>query len=181
MQEKYIKDLMSKVKDVQMTEEEYRYIVSKVSNKKLLVFGTGYDSDLWRYAVKDGMVKFLEHDDKWIPKNSNDIIKVNYSTDISQAKGLLDEYTSGNYDNLMMNLPEEILKTTWNCILVDSPPGWKVGTPGRMQSIYMASILAGKTTNVFVHDCDREVEDVFTNAMFSKTIKSLTKLRHVKK
>ena len=37
--------------------------------------------------------------------------------------------------------------------------------PGRMQSIYMASKLARENgnTDVFVHDCDRQIENAYAN------------------
>lgn len=176
--ESLIKNQMEISKGHQMTEEEYRYISSFLGNKNFLVFGLGYDSKLWRYANRNGFTIFLEHDSKWIT-NEPDVFEVSYSTKLSQADELLLEYDGGNFKNIIMKLPEVVLKTQWDCIFVDSPQGNKKIYPGRMQSIYSASILAKKNTDVFVHDCDRRVEDMYTRKMFSKTINQLTKLRHL--
>lgn len=181
MVEAQIKKLLSIVKDTQMKEEEYRYIASFMGNKNVLIFGTGHDTELWRTANKDGVTVFLEHDDKWIPNNTENVFKVNYTTDISEAEELLEEYHSKKYKRLRLAIPKELKTIKWDIILVDAPPGWKEGTPGRMQSIYTAKVLANKNTNIFVHDCDRTVEDMFTSVMFKTTVKKLTKLKHFKK
>lgn len=174
-----ISTLMSKVKDTQMTEEEYRYIANHLGDGTFIVFGTGHDSNLWRYAT-NGNVIFLEHDSRWIPKDAKDVYKVEYTTDISQAFSLLDELKGGSDINLTMKMPPMPLSGPPRAILVDSPPGYKEGTPGRMQSLYAASLLAGPDTHVFVHDCDRPIESTYTDYLFSRYITQLTKLRHVK-
>ena len=176
-----IKKLISIVKDTQMKEEEYKYLASFMGNKNVLIFGTGHDTELWRVANKNGRTVFLEHDEKWIPKDSNDVFKVEYTTDISQASVLLEEYKAKNYSSLKMTIPSELKKIKWDVIFVDSPPGWKEGTHGRMQSIYTAKSLATKNTDIFIHDCDRTVEDVYSTTMFRTLIKQLTKLRHMRK
>ena len=81
-----------------------------------------------------------------------------------------------------MDLPAIIRETKWDCIFIDAPMGMsdKPQVPGRMQSIFEASVLADEDTDVFVHDCDRYVENVYSKTMFSRVIKDLTKLRHVK-
>ena len=58
-------------------------------------------------------------------------------------------------------------------------------SPGRMQSIYTSSVLAKKSENidVFVHDCDREVEKVYCDFFFAdmELIAEFDRLRHYKK
>lgn len=178
--ENLIQDIMEKNKGHQLTEKEYRYIASFLNNRNFLVFGLGYDSKLWRYANRNGFTVFLEHDSQWIT-NDPDVFRVQYTTKLPDADRLLLEYNNGNFENLTMKLPDIVLETEWDCIFVDSPQGYKKICPGRMQSIYSASILATKNTDVFVHDCDRRVEDIYSRTMFSKIINELTKLRHLKK
>ena len=66
MLEELIKTQMEVSKGNQMTEDEYRYIASFLGNKKFLVFGTGFDSNIWRFANKEGITLFLEHNSEWI-------------------------------------------------------------------------------------------------------------------
>lgn len=177
---KLLTEKMEKSNHGQMTAEEYRYIGSFLGDKNFLVFGTGHDTPLWRYANRNGKTLFLESNSKWINSEDTDVIKVTYTSKRAWQQRLLEEYHNGIFDNLKMELPNEVTDTKWDCIFVDAPVGTTDKKPGRMQSIFTASTLASKDTDVFVHDCDRVVEDVYSKTMFSNTIKDLTKLRHVK-
>jgi len=175
-------DIKEKTQATQMTADEYEYISSFLGNKNFLVFGTGYDSDLWRYANQNGKTVFLEHNSEWITNNA-DTYKITYSCNLRKDKEkLLAEYKAGSYANLEIDMPAKVLDTVWDIILVDSPEGGgKKHHHGRMQSIYTASKLATYYTEVFVHDCQRYVEDVYSSAMFNNFITQLTTLRHYKK
>ncbi len=178
--EKIIDDIILKTKETQMTKEEYRHISSVLGDKNFLVFGTGYDSDLWRVANKNGKTIFLEHNEKWITNNL-DTFKVEYTTKLSQHEELLKEYKVRNYTRLALKLPYFITEIKWDIILVDSPEGYthkgSNAVPGRMQSIFAAKQLASTNTKIFVHDCDRLVEDTYTKNMFTKEIKKFKKLK----
>ena len=180
-QDKKLEHLLDKViedtEQKQMTKDEYRYISSFLGNKNVLVFGTGYDSNLWRYANNDGLTIFLEDNDKWI-EDSNDIYRVSYTSVLTDADKFLEEYKLGIFDNLKINLPDIVKNTNWDVIIVDAPAGYKSHFPGRMQSIYSAKILSKKNSDVLVHDCNRYVENLYTTTMFGKPHKELTKLRH---
>jgi glucuronoxylan 4-O-methyltransferase len=178
--ERMLDEKMEKSNHGQMTKDEYRYIASFLGDKTFLVFGTGYDTPLWRYANNNGKNLFLENIGKWIKHEDTDVIKVTYTTKRSHYKDLLQEYQQGIYDRLVIDLPQEVFDIKWDCIFVDSPVGTTDKKPGRMQSIYTASILAKSNTEIFVHDCDRTVEDVYTKEMFSTFVNELTKLRHVR-
>lgn len=178
--EKMLVEKMEKSNGGQMTAEEYRYIASFLGNKNFLVFGTGHDTPLWKYSNKEGKTFFLENISKWIDPTDSSVFKVNYATRRSQYKELLEEYHQGNFSRLTMELPKEIVDIKWDCIFVDSPKGTSEKSPGRMQSIFASSRLASKDTDIFVHDVDRTVEDVYSTEMFSTIINELTKLRHVK-
>jgi len=173
-----IKELLDKAKGYQMTEEEYRYIASFLGNVNFLVFGVGYDSELWRYSNQEGKTIFLEDDPEWIDDH-DDIIKVKYTCRIWDYAKLLYEYERGIYDNLKMELPREVVNTKWDAIFVDGPSGYSPTCHGRMQSIFTARILANKETDVFIHDCNRKIEDLYSKKIF-EIKKQLTKLRHCK-
>ena len=166
--------LMKYVKKGQMTREEYSYIGQYLGSVNFLIFGTGYDTPYWRYKNK-GLNIFLEHDKNWIPKNSTDIYQIQYSTSIANA----DLYLK-NPDDLKINLPQEVTSKNWDVIFVDAPPGNKDTSIGRMQSIYCAYTLASANTEIFVHDCDRDVEKKYTDHFFT-VVTELTKLRHCRK
>lgn len=174
-----IDNLIKINKNSQMTKEEYLYICSFLKNVNFLVFGTGNDSDYWRSCNNEGYTLFLEHEKQWIDSTKKDIIHVKYTCKLNQYKKLLYEYKTKNYTNLTIDIPNELYNIKWNCILVDSPQGWDDKCPGRMQSIFMSSILANKNTNVFIHDCNRDVENIYSKEMFSNEIKTLKTLRHV--
>jgi hypothetical protein len=116
-------------------------------------------------------------------QNEKDVIKVNYKTKRFEYQQLLDEFKEHNYKNLEMILPNKITKTAWDVILVDAPQGSKDSAPGRMQSIFTAWKLADKSTTVFIHDCNREVEKLYTNELFSesKFVKNSKTLKVAKK
>ena len=78
-----------------------------------------------------------------------------------------------------MKLPKEIAQNKWDIIFVDAPEGWSDEKPGRMKSIYTAAKLASlsKDCIVFVHDCDRKVEDVYSNRFLKEENLILTQDR----
>lgn len=166
--------LMSKVKKGQMERNEYSYIAERLGNKNFLVFGTGHDTVFWRH-VNSGTNLFLEHDKKWIPAGSTDVHLVEYQTQLLKYREYLDDYTQ-----LEMALPQQVLDTHWDVIFVDGPPGNKKRSHGRMQSIYTAWKLADSNTDIFVHDCNRPVEDIYTKHFFNIQ-QELVKLRHCRK
>lgn len=172
-----ISEQMRLTKGKQMTEEEYTYIASLLGNKNVLVFGTGHDSNIWREANNDGLIIFLEDNDKWI-QDANDVYRVSYTSVLTDADKFLEEYKLGIFDKLKINLPDTVKNTKWDVIIVDAPAGNKSHFPGRMQSIFTAKKLARKNTDIFVHDCDRKVEDLYTKEFFGEPKKQLTKLRH---
>ena len=129
----------------------------------LLVFGCGHDSVFWEKVNRNGRTVFLEDNPLWAERTQKQLRRstihhVQYSTRRSEWRYLLDDEQA-----LAMDLPSEITESCWDVILVDGPAGFADETPGRMKSIYAASQLAGPGTRIFVHDCERPVEDAFTN------------------
>ena len=142
---------------------------------KFLIFGLGHDSPLWASLNKNGRTVFLEHDNNWFTKLKEmfptlEAYLVQYSTQMSDWKELMDQP-----EKLYMNLPEEIKNEKWDIILVDAPPGYEgyreeygIEPPGRMSSIYMASKLISPKGDIFVHDCDREIESEYCDKFYGK-------------
>jgi len=152
---------MRRLNGVQLSARELAAVSSAVCRREscaFLVFGLGNDSRFWRRLNRKGMTIFLEDDEQWLRKvTARDpklrALRVDYGTRRSQWRELLDAR-----DRLDMPLPAEVGSRPWDVILVDAPAGWRDDQPGRMQSIFLASRLAGEGGDVFVHDCDRTVE-----------------------
>jgi glucuronoxylan 4-O-methyltransferase len=67
-----------------------------------------------------------------------------------------------------MKLPNTIEALGWDVILVDAPAGYTDSKPGRMKSIFLAKRLAASPGDVFVHDCEREVERVYCDRFLGR-------------
>jgi len=163
-----ITEYLAKVGDVQLQLDEMRPIVEAIQSKpacSLLVFGAGNDSVFWEGVNQGGTTVFLEDDPAWADEirarlQEARIYRVVYDTELDQWESLLQKP-----DLLALDLPEEIAGQRFDVIVVDGPAGHEghlelTGhmAPGRMQSIYMASRLVAPSGFVFVHDCDRHVE-----------------------
>lgn len=64
----------------------------------------------------------------------------------------------------LTNLPQEVYEINWDIMVVDGPSGDSLEAPGRMATIYTASMIAraGNTTDVVVHDVQRTIEKWFS-------------------
>ncbi len=183
--------IMRKLNSIQLSTDELLLITKAVQANKqcrFLVFGLGNDSIFWHHlnANGNGTILFLEDNEFWLKQVSSrikglNVLKVNYGTKRKDWKKLLE-----NPDLLEMVLPNDIITNKWDIVLVDAPAGYDDETSGRMKSIYMASKLVKKGGDVFVHDCNREVEDVYSlhflgkANLLSETKASIGNLRHFK-
>ena len=130
---------------------------------------------MWERINQDGTTAFLEDDLAWAERirprlTSASIYLVQYSTKLSDWQSLLN-----CPDRLEIKLPDAVTSRRWDVILVDGPAGYddyeKYGareSPGRMKSIYMASKLVAPGGVVFVHDCDREIEQHYSARYLGK-------------
>lgn len=172
----------------QLSIREYSLIANILEEKgscNMLVFGVGRDSTLWMELNKGGVTVFLEDDPKWLNLIKNQLTNIHaylvkYNTKRIEWKTLL---LSKNWHLLELdNLPDDVLTSTWDVILVDGPTGFDDNTPGRMKSIYTAALLAQRSSNcsVFVHDCDREVEAVYCDTFLQNGnfLWEVDRLRH---
>ena len=171
----------------QLSVAEYTYLASVMEEChpcNVLVFGLGNDSALWHQINAGGKTVFLEHNQEWHQKilSQHPYLTchfVTYHTHLSDWKILLNQ----DPRNLTMDLSAEIMETRWDLIFVDAPEGYQDTLPGRMQSIYMASILGQKgKAHVLVHDCDRPAEQAYSARFLGNRyfIRSIEKLRHYK-
>jgi len=166
-----------------LSAEEMRLIYEVVQKKSpcnFLVFGLGDDSAVWEATNHQGHTLFIEDDEEWVSSVLDeypdlDVLTYTYETERREWEDLLD-----CPNELGMDLPERVQQCSWDVIFVDAPAGHKPELPGRMQSIYTASRLAGPGTDVFVHDIDRKVESVYCDAFFAERDRQhqVQRLRH---
>ncbi|MEK9500886.1 hypothetical protein WI372_07850 [Gemmatimonadota bacterium DH-20] len=170
----------------QGTFEEYRHLRNVIRAKapaRVLIFGVGRDSQYWLDANEGGTTVFVEHEPTWIGMTRDlipgvDVVQVSYDTVRTQWKALLERR-----DLLFMDdLPDRILAENWDVIFVDSPQGGSRRRPGRMKSIYTASVLARRSTDVevLVHDCHRPVEATYAHRYLGaeRMVEQVAGLRH---
>lgn len=166
---------------IQLQVDELKLIINELKpGLNFLVFGLGNDTPFWMDINKSGKTIFIEDLEEWVEKTKRDYPEVNvyltkYNTVRSDWKKLI------NHPELLtLNLSSEIKNIKWDVILVDAPMGWEDGQPGRMISIYQASQLIKDGGHIFVHDCEREVENIYTNEYLlpRNFIGQNSKLRH---
>lgn len=174
---------MRKLNDIQLSRRELESIIGAIKSRsrcRLLVFGLGNDSLFWSSISPGGKTVFLEDNEYWFDKilrqhqNLNAFL-VNYNSKRTQWEEFLH-----SPELLDMELPDDVLKNTWDVILVDAPAGYDDSSPGRMKSIYLASRLSCGGGDVFVDDCDREIEDIYsTHYLKDKNlVRKIGKLKH---
>jgi len=140
----------------------------------LLVFGVGNDSGYWdatngRRGTR-GHTLFVEDNPAWAQWAVRrwphlNVARVAYGTIRSQWR----EYLAHPSARRALDVPAVLRERPWDVVLVDAPEGWGDETPGRMQSIDMAARVAAPGADVFVHDCDREVERACVDAFLGTT------------
>lgn len=147
---------------------------------RLLVFGVGHDSRYWTSCNRQGPTVFLEHDREWAQKIAPEIasaliVDVRYAYRRSEWRTLLD-----SPDRLSLTLPPEVSGVAWDVVLVDGPTGMRPDQHGRMQSIHAAVRLVRPGGHVFVHDCDREVEQAYCDRFLgpANLVRQVGILRH---
>ncbi|MCD7461690.1 hypothetical protein HAX54_046824 [Datura stramonium] len=160
-------------------------VLEKKSPCNFLIFGLGHDSLMWTALNHGGKTVFLEEDNSWIQQIQSKLPDLEshhviYDTRITQADELMEigmsnedckKVTDPRFSQCQLalkGLPQQVLETDWDLIMVDAPTGWHDGAPGRMSAIYTAGLIARNKgdgeTDVFVHDVDRVVEDQFSKA-----------------
>jgi glucuronoxylan 4-O-methyltransferase len=157
---------------IQLWVREILFVLAAIRARaacKLLVFGAGNDSAMWQRLNRAGRTAFVEDDPTWIRRlaardRALEIHAVRYPTRMSRWRQLLDAP-----DQLELALPVAVTAESWDVILVDGPcgnPTPDVDPPGRMCSIVAARRLVAPHGDVFVHDCERDVEREYCARVF---------------
>lgn len=162
---------MRRLNKIQLSTEQMKLMSETIKKKtpcKLLVFGLGNDSLFWMRLNRRGKTIFLEDNEYWLKLVTKRIkgleaLLVSYNTIRKDWKNLLE--TPSLLNSTLLN---ELGKEGWDIILVDAPAGFDDLQPGRMKSIYMSSKLIKNSGDIFIHDCDREVEDIYSNHFLKK-------------
>lgn len=163
--------MMRLLNAILLSSQQLNVISTTVKRKapcKLLVFGLGNDSVFWSKLNRGGVTIFLEDNKDWlqkVTKRSKGITAflVSYNTQRTDWKLLLESPSLLN-----MTLPNDVEKEEWDVVLVDAPEGTNDQTPGRMKSIFLSARLIKNSGDIFVHDCNREIEDIYCNNFLKK-------------
>jgi hypothetical protein len=143
-------------------------IVSK--NKKILVFGLGYDSKIWYHANEKKNIWFVESNESYI--KLNDFIDPTYIIRYKYENITLKKsFSLSTVDIEKYKLPENILQNApYDLILVDGPTGFNDNTPGRLLPIYWSSkYLSKENTIIYVDDAERNLEKYCINKFLNGT------------
>lgn len=131
----------------QMSENQVAAIRRAIkANSNVLVWGLGNDSPFW-YDTTQGKVIFIESAEFWFNKIMNkypylEAYTVNYTTEMKKSfNRYIDNTELWSELDIRSQLPPVIRNTDWDVIIVDAPPGYAKGQPGRYQSIYTSLFL----------------------------------------
>ena len=164
--EKYINS------NIQLSEKVIFDIILNSTGKKMLVFGLGYDSELW-YNLTNKNTFFIENNKKYIDLNKNisDDNICFYSYDGINVPNSL-KLTNTQIDSF--TIPQKILENApYDIILVDGPPGYDNSCPGRLLPIYWSKkYLSKKGTIIYVDDVTRNLEKKSVNKYFTENLKT---------
>uniref|UniRef100_A0A0D3F0Y9 Uncharacterized protein n=1 Tax=Oryza barthii TaxID=65489 RepID=A0A0D3F0Y9_9ORYZ len=160
-----------------MPEEDVRAIASVLRRRapcRLLVFGLGAETPLWRALNHGGRTVFLDENPFYVAHMEGalpglEAYDVSYFPDLLDAARAAQSADCRPVQNLLFSdcrlaindLPNQLYDVSWDVILVDGPSGFTEGSPGRMSAIFSAAVMArtkGSETEVLVHDYQREVE-----------------------
>ncbi|GMI67252.1 IRX15-LIKE [Hibiscus trionum] len=158
-----------------------------------LVFGLTPETLLWKSLNHNGRTVFIEENRYYAAYYEElhpeiDVFDVQYTTKMSETKELIASAKEQIHNecrpvqNLlfsecklgMNDLPNHVYEVDWDVILIDGPRGDGPESPGRMQPIFTAGVLARSKkgnnlkTHIFVHDYYREIEQVSGNEFLCK-------------
>ena len=140
-------------------------------NKKMLVFGLGYDSELW-YSLTNKNTYFIEDNKSYIDLNKNinndNIIPYEYKGISVKTTFKL---TQEQIDNFIV--PKKLLELApFDIILIDGPTGFNKNCPGRFLPIYWSKkFLSHDKTIIYIDDAKRYLEKKCINHIFLDNFK----------
>lgn len=155
--------------NIQLCQEVIFDILNDIfeKDKKVLIFGMGYDSLLWYKANKEKDIFFVENNDNYIDLNNQinnkNIIKYNYE-DITVYKSLRDEIDPSFY-----KIPQKLLNhKPFDLILIDGPAGYSDESPGRELPFYWSRHhLMHDKTKIYIDDTKRNLESHLIEKYYS--------------
>lgn len=157
--------------NIQLSKDVITDILRTCENKKMLVFGLGYDSDLW-YNFANKNVFFIENNKEYIDLNKNipseNIVFYSYSgITVKNCCNLTKEQI------LSFKIPEKIMENApYDLILIDGPGGYDDSCPGRLLPIFWSKeYLSREGTTIYVDDVNRKVERTCVNRYFASNTK----------
>ena len=182
-----------------LTEKEFKVLSDLIALKSpcnLLIFGFQPQYLILSSMNAAGSTIFLDDDSHKISKerkisNNTQIHKLEYNMPAKAGYKLLKHarqnpaacvpnprfLQKSKCKLALKNLPSQVYEKNWDVMVVDGPSGDSPESPGRMGSIYTASVLAraGNVSDVVVHDVDRMIEKWFSweflcdgNLLYSK-------------
>ncbi|KAJ0965473.1 hypothetical protein J5N97_026611 [Dioscorea zingiberensis] len=169
-----------------MDDGDLRAIASVLRRRSpcnLLIFGLGQETLLWRALNHGGRTVFLDENEYYAAHFEErhpglEAYDVSYITKVKELPDLLAAARAQvktecrPVQNLLFSdcrlaindLPNQLYDMPWDVILVDGPRGYHPSSPGRMSAIFSAAVMARSqgagSTEVLVHDYEREVERV---------------------
>jgi 16S rRNA G966 N2-methylase RsmD len=149
--------------NIQLSKEVINDIEQEIKKKKdckMLVWGLGYDSDMW-WNLTNKNTYFVESKDEYIEMNksinSNNINKYDYGNiNVKISLMIPDKMIEIN------KIPETIEKLgPFDIILVDGPYGNSLTGKGRLLPIYWSiNKLSKSNTLIYIDDVNRDLEDM---------------------
>ncbi|KAK8693112.1 hypothetical protein V6N13_070706 [Hibiscus sabdariffa] len=158
-----------------------------------LVFGLTPETLLWKSLNHNGRTVFIEENRYYAAYYEElhpeiDVFDVQYTTKMSETKELIASAKEQIHNecrpvqNLLFSecklgindLPNHVYEVDWDVILIDGPRGDGPESPGRMQPIFTAGVLARSKkgnnlkTHIFVHDYYRDIEQISGNEFLCK-------------
>lgn len=157
--------------NIQLAKNVMKDIIINSENKKLLIFGLGYDSELW-YNITNKNTYFVENNQEYINLNknidTNNIIYYDYKNIKVRNSLQLNETQISN-----LPIPKKLLDLApFDVILVDGPNGFNDDCPGRLLPIYWSkNFLSKNGTIVYIDDVSRNLEKKCVNRYFIDNLK----------
>jgi len=169
-----------------MTPEEYFAFMSYVLDRapqNLLIWGIGYASTLTKLLNEGGYTLFLESNADWVAKTP--AAKLNYiSYNDKSFHTRVDRFSEFIAVPHRANINALNSGVCWDTVLVDSPLGRRKTDTGRAVPLYtakvdfeacdaMGSYEHDQEVAVWVHDCNRALEDAVTHAFYREPEKTI--------
>ena len=138
------------------------------NNKKVLIFGLGYDSNLYYFANNKKNIWFVETNDEYIKLckeiDKKCVIKHDFSNITVKSSMTLSDEQIEKYP-----IPYILLKNApYDIILVDAPVGSSDNAPGRLLPMYWTKeCLSHSGTIVYADDTERKLENYCIKKYFS--------------